>query len=100
MTEDKNRILHEEGGYAIGTYDDFNFFVGKVSELKSGKKAGKKVFKNMRYYGSIDRAIIGFARVKAGALAVSIQDYVDKYADTTKKLRETAFKHLGEQAFS
>lgn len=96
MAEETNRILYQDGENVIGTYDDFNFFVGKVSELKSGKKAGSKVYKNMRYYSSVDRAILGFARVKSGRLATSLRDYVRLYADTTEKLQETAFKTLGE----
>jgi len=96
MAEETNRILYESDGLAIGTYDDFNFFVGRVTELQSGKKAGTKVYKNMRYYGSIDRAITGFARAYAGRVAVELGEYVDRYVKTTEKLRETAFKHLGE----
>jgi len=92
MAEDTNKIMYKEGDYVIGMYDDFNFFVGKESVLQSGKKKGTKVYKNMRYFSTMDRAILGFAKAKSGEMATSLREYVDTYADTTEKLLETAFE--------
>ena len=89
-----NKVLYRGEDFVIGTYDQLNFFVGREVTIKTGKKAGTIVYKDMKYFAKMDDAILGYARAIAGTLSDDLASYVSLYRTTTEKLRETAFLAL------
>jgi len=76
------KVLHKIGGWEIGVLDIDNFYIAQEKIVQEGKTKGEVKRANMRYFPTLERALLRLADVVARSECASVSDYLVKARQT------------------